>query len=261
MGLDIALGVVVLLAALRGWFKGFVLQAIQLASLVGCVYLADPVRDLARPYAQDYLPAIEIGILDKLLWWTSAVLTYVLTTGIAVSMVRLARRKPEPDPDLHRGDRGLGFLLGAAKGVLVALFLAWGLSTHAPRYIQTGGWAGEQVQTSQALKLSAEYRPAERIWRSTPVQQFVTRIRERGFSETGSPRGSRSPEESARIETARPVEAPVSPPERIASRPRPLKIPEPATPDPRSERFLEEFDRALRESGLPPEPLKGRQSD
>ena len=31
MGLDLALGVIVLLAAIRGWLKGFVLQAIRLS--------------------------------------------------------------------------------------------------------------------------------------------------------------------------------------------------------------------------------------
>ena len=48
MGLDIALGIMVLLGAIRGWFKGFVLQAIRLSGLVGCVYAAGPVRDYAQ---------------------------------------------------------------------------------------------------------------------------------------------------------------------------------------------------------------------
>ena len=50
MGLDIALGIMVLLGAIRGWFRGFVLQAIRLGGLVGCVYAAGPIRDYARPH-------------------------------------------------------------------------------------------------------------------------------------------------------------------------------------------------------------------
>ena len=45
MGLDIALGLMILLGAIRGWFRGFVLQALQLGGLVGCVYAAGPIRD------------------------------------------------------------------------------------------------------------------------------------------------------------------------------------------------------------------------
>ena len=58
MGLDLTLGALVLIAALRGWFKGFLLQAIALSSLIGCVYIADPIRDFARPHAIDYLPGV-----------------------------------------------------------------------------------------------------------------------------------------------------------------------------------------------------------
>ncbi len=180
MGLDIAFGVIVLLAALRGWFKGFFLQAIQLAALVGCVYLADPMRDLARPYAREYI-TINFNVLDRLLWWTAAVLSYIVTSGVAISLLRLAQRRGSPDQDVRRGDQGLGFLLGAAKGVLVGLFLAWGITGHAPRYIEAGGWVGEQVKTSRTLKLSVSQRPAERLWKSTPVQEFVARVRDRGF--------------------------------------------------------------------------------
>ena len=49
MGLDLALGGLVLLAAIRGWFKGFVMQAVRLSGLVACVYAADPIRDQVRP--------------------------------------------------------------------------------------------------------------------------------------------------------------------------------------------------------------------
>ncbi|HEY2158980.1 MAG TPA: CvpA family protein, partial [Isosphaeraceae bacterium] len=58
MGLDILLGLVILAAAVRGWFRGFVLQAIRLGGLVGAVYSAAPIRDAARPYVNEYLPSI-----------------------------------------------------------------------------------------------------------------------------------------------------------------------------------------------------------
>ena len=56
MGLDLTLGVIILIAAFRGWFQGFVSQAVRIAGLVACVYLAEPVRDYAKPYVLPYLP-------------------------------------------------------------------------------------------------------------------------------------------------------------------------------------------------------------
>lgn len=43
MGLDLALGVIILIAAFRGWLQGFVSQALRIAGLIACVYLAEPV--------------------------------------------------------------------------------------------------------------------------------------------------------------------------------------------------------------------------
>ena len=42
MGLDLALGGLVLISAIRGWLKGFLVQAIRLAGLVASVYAAGP---------------------------------------------------------------------------------------------------------------------------------------------------------------------------------------------------------------------------
>ena len=73
MGLDLALGVIILIAAFRGWFQGFVSQAIRLGSLVVAVYTAVRVRDYAKPYVLPYLASIEPSIIDRMLWWVSAV--------------------------------------------------------------------------------------------------------------------------------------------------------------------------------------------
>ena len=42
MGLDLALGVVILIAAFRGWFQGFVSQTVEIVGLIACVYLGRP---------------------------------------------------------------------------------------------------------------------------------------------------------------------------------------------------------------------------
>src|SRR5580693_4907440 len=112
MGLDIALGIMVLLAAIRGWFRGFVLQSIRLGGLVGCVYAAAPVRDLVRPYVAEYLKSVKPELLDRLLWWSAAVIGYVLAVGLASLAVKMYRRRPFGEVEPNRTDQSAGFLLG-----------------------------------------------------------------------------------------------------------------------------------------------------
>ena len=66
MGLDLVLGGMVLVAAVRGWFKGFVVQAIRLGGLVAAVYAAGPVRDQIKPYALKYHPTIRPDLVDDM---------------------------------------------------------------------------------------------------------------------------------------------------------------------------------------------------
>ena len=232
MGLDIALGVLIFVSALRGWFKGFFLQALGLGGLVACVYLADPLRDFARPHAAQYLPGVRVELLDKLLWWAMAAAGYVFLTGTGRWVLKAYRRRPYGEVEPNRGDQGAGFVLGAAKGALAMAFLASGLNKHADSYLKQGGTVEEQVRTSQALALETKYTPAAKIWGSAPVQTFVGRVRSRGLweQEVDAPKGDEPT------------------PVRTASRPRSLDIPAPQ--DPRSPRFAEALDAAMKVEGI-----------
>jgi uncharacterized membrane protein required for colicin V production len=181
MGLDLALGGLILIMAIRGWLKGFVLQAVRLGGLVACVYLADPVRDQARPYVVAYLPKIRPDVVDRLLWWSSAVASYVILVGLVSLAVKLYRRQPVGLFEPNRNDQVAGFLLGGAKGALMAVFLVAGVQRYAIDKVKTIPWADEQVRTSQALQWNERYQPAQRIWAMTPVQHFVGRIQQRGL--------------------------------------------------------------------------------
>ena len=50
MGLDVALGVIILIAAFRGWFQGFMPQIVRLGGLIASRVSGRPVRDYAKPY-------------------------------------------------------------------------------------------------------------------------------------------------------------------------------------------------------------------
>jgi hypothetical protein len=230
MGLDVALGVLVLLAAVRGWYRGFILQAIRLGGIVACVYLADPVRDLVRPFAREHLATMGPELLDKLLWWAAAAVSYVVTTGVASWLVHAYRRHPYGEFDPHRGDQSAGALLGASKGLLVVAFLVAGIDGYAPDYVKAGGWAGEQVKTSRALAWSQRYQPAARIWAAPPVRMFVEYVRRMGLQDPKEP--------------VPPGEATEAPAVQTASRPDPLTIPSrPSRLDPSDPGF--NLDEAL----------------
>ncbi len=189
MGLDIALGLMVGLGAIRGWFRGFLLQAIRLGGVVGAVYLAAPVRGVARPYVAPYLATIRPDLLDRMLWWGSAVACYLVTVGLASTVVHMQRRRPYGDPDVSRADQALGFMLAAAKSAVVAAFLVANLDKYAAAWVKSVPWADEQARESMALAWERQYRPADRIWAAPPVQQFVAYVRQMGMAGGGADLG------------------------------------------------------------------------
>jgi uncharacterized membrane protein required for colicin V production len=210
MSLDLTLGVIILIAALRGWFQGFVSQAVRLGGIIACVYLAEPVRDYAKPNILPHLPSIQPELVDRLLWWVSAAVTYVVLVGAASLVIKMTRRPEIPGiSQSGRNDQFAGFLLGAAKGVLVAAFAIAGAQKYALDQIKTVSWAEEQVKTSWALKWSDAYQPVPRIWSSPPVRHFVNYVERMGLNKPGEP--SQAP---AGLE-----DEGESPPVRTASRP------------------------------------------
>ena len=250
MGLDITIGVLVLLAGIRGWLKGFVLQAIRLVALVSCVFLADPLRDLARPYVHDHFPSIQPELMDRFLWWTAAIIAYLLLSGIPSSLVRLARRRPAAELEARWSDSGAGFLLGVLKGFVTVAFLLWGFDTYAAnRYTQEGGWISQQIATSRLLPLARTYHPAERIWTSDPVRLYVHRIKTRGLwtaPEEPAPTTSPEPDLPPPISAQKPSR---TVPAELPKHPV-LSIPNSRLPSPSSPDFLNELDRALNHEGV-----------
>jgi uncharacterized membrane protein required for colicin V production len=234
MGLDIVLGLVILVTAVRGWFRGFVLQSIRLGGLVGCVYAAAPLRDLTRPYVAEYLKSVKPEVLDRLLWWSAAVISYVFAVGLASLAVKMYRRRPFGEVEPNRTDQFAGFFLGAVKGGLIAAFLTAGFQNHALGWIKGVDWAEEQTKGSYALEWNGRYQPAEKVWTSQPVQHYVTQIKRMGLMPNGvDDRANPSTSETKPLQAA-----------SADGLPR-LKIE--LNPDPDSPDFLPRFDRAFEE--------------
>ena len=187
MGLDIALGVIILLGAVRGWFRGFLLQAIRLGGLVGAVYLGAPVRELARPYVAPHLTSIRADLLDRMLWWGAVVACYLVVVGLLSMVVHMQRRRPYGDPESSRVDQLAGFLLAGAKAALVLAFGLASLDKYVGDWARSVPWADEQARTSTALGWERQYHPADRVWAAPPVQQFVAYVRRMGMGAADAP--------------------------------------------------------------------------
>src|SRR5262249_13285753 len=198
MGLDLALGVIILIAAFRGWFRGFISQSVRLLSVVAGVYEADRVRDYVKPYIIPYLSSIQPDLVDRLLWWVSALVTYLVLFGGVSIVIKMTRRPEIPGiSQSGRNDQFAGFFLGGAKGFLLAVFIAAGIQTYGMEQAKSVSWAEEQVKASWALRWNETYQPAKKIWRSRPVQHFVDHIQRLGLQRPDDASTDDSVEDSA----------------------------------------------------------------
>jgi uncharacterized membrane protein required for colicin V production len=180
MVFDLALGGLVLMAAFRGWLKGFVVQAIRIGGLLAAVFVAVPVRDGIKPYAIAYLPTIRPDLVDRLFWWASAIVSYFVIVGVASLIVATSRRQQFGFNELDRNDQFAGFGLGLVKGVLVAAFLVAAIHKYAQGYLEKIPYAVDQTKESMAWYWNERYHPAARVWATTPVQQLVNHIQRMG---------------------------------------------------------------------------------
>lgn len=234
MGLDLALGVIILIAAFRGWFKGFVSQAVHLVALVCAVYASVRVRDQAKPYVLPYLTSIQPELVDRILWWVSAVVTYLVLVGLTLLIIKMTRRPEIPGiSQSGRNDQFAGFFLGGLKGLLVAAFVSAGIQNYAMEQLKNVSWGEDQVKASWALKWNEAYRPAQKIWASKPVRHFVSYVHRMGLDRPGDPSAIESDDEPAEedpVRTAsRPSEAGATAPHRSSSStPPPSEAAEPA---------------------------------
>ncbi|MGO9600729.1 MAG: CvpA family protein [Isosphaeraceae bacterium] len=184
MGLDLALGVIVLFAAFRGWLKGFVSQAVRIVGFIACFYLADPLRDQARPFLLGKMPAINPSLMDRILWWIAAVVSYVLLVGLTTLIIQLSRNPPPKDSTLsaRREDQIGGLIIGLGKGLLVAAALATAAENYKATLIQNIPLIERQCRGSYTLAWTAIYRPIPRLLATVPVRNFVEHITRNGLN-------------------------------------------------------------------------------
>jgi uncharacterized membrane protein required for colicin V production len=245
MGLDIALGAIILVGALRGWFRGFTSQAVRLVSMVACVYLALPVREQVRPYILAKLPAVEPGLLDRMLWWVAAVVSYIALVGLVSLAIQLMKTPPEKGEVVsRRADRVGGLSLGAAKGAVIAAFLAAGVLRYGGELTRNVSWLERQVGGSLALEWTEKYQPVPRLWATAAVRDFVGRIQRHGLRRAADGVSEKQLAERTDVPNA---SSPRSP--RLGLPPAELPAEASRTPDPELAKVEEEIQRLKQELG------------
>jgi uncharacterized membrane protein required for colicin V production len=262
MGLDVALGIVILIAAFRGWLQGFTYQVIRIGGLIACVYLAAVVRDRVKPSVLPYLPSIPPEKVDRLLWWVSASLTYFVIVAAATLALKMTRRPEIPGipPQRARNDQFAGFLLGVAKGGLVAVFLVAGLE-YGLKQIKTVPWADEQARSSLAMQWNDRYHPGLTIWNSVPVRHFANHFWHMALenpSPTAPPDATKKAEDRPTVQTAkkgagegsRGVTAPGDSGSVPPAPPAP-NVPKAGSTDPELDQAVEEIKGALDAASKP----------
>ena len=168
----------------------------------------------------------------------SAGLSYVvLVGGFPRSLAEDDEAAGDPRDAPCRGvanDRFAGFLLGIAKGGLVAAFLVAGLEKYGLKQIEMIPWAHEQARSSHALVWNGQYRPASRVWESVPVRHFVYQFQRMGLEGSAS-----SPSTDATKDGDRPVvqTARRGPTEGSSEAVSSTRRPRPESPPPSAGRF------------------------
>ena len=85
----------------------------------------------------------------------------------------------EPEP--RRNNQFAGFLLGLAKGVIVAALLLAAFEKYATERLKDFPWVAQQANASRTLRWSERYQPVPKVWATPPVQSFVAHIQRMGL--------------------------------------------------------------------------------
>lgn len=170
MGFDIAIGIVLLLGAIRGFKKGFARQILTISSIVIAFVFAKTLAErLASPLAkflQDYPDQISESIV-----YTGSLLGIFLTINLVGTLylyVYRTRTMGVNVPSVQ--DRIVGILVG----VVVAGFVGCVLIAQyerLPSMIRENDAVQSHYTASHGVKLAQEHRIAARVWETPEVQR------------------------------------------------------------------------------------------
>ena len=111
-GLDLAVGIILLISALLAFMRGFVHEVLSISAWVGAVLAAVHGLPFARPFARSIIP------ID---WAADSVAAVLIFLGVllALSIVTNAVARSIQKSALNNLDRSLGFVFGLARALVI----------------------------------------------------------------------------------------------------------------------------------------------
>ncbi len=146
-GLDLAVGIVLLISALLAFMRGFVHEVLSIAAWVGALLASIYGTALAQPISHDIIP---------IAWAADAVAAVVifLVVLFALSMVTNALAKSIQKSALNNLDRSLGFIFGLARAMVILavglLLMNWLVDTT-----ERPNWMA-QAKTLPLIEMTAD---------------------------------------------------------------------------------------------------------
>jgi len=124
-GLDIGVGVILLLSAVIAYARGLVHEILAVAAWVGAIVAAMYGFPYLRPIARKW---IEIELVAD---FGTGIVIFVVVL-VFLSLITRKISKKVKDSALNAVDRSLGFLFGLARGALIAVIAYIGLGLLYP---------------------------------------------------------------------------------------------------------------------------------
>ncbi len=112
--LDLVVLGVILISALLAAVRGFTREVLAIASWVAAAAAAYALHPAVLPYAKEYIPNAQLAL-------AASIAAVFLGTLIIVSFITVKLSDLILDSKIGALDRTLGFLFGAARGLLIAV--------------------------------------------------------------------------------------------------------------------------------------------
>ncbi len=145
-GLDLAVGIILLVSALLAFMRGFVHEVLSIAAWVGAVLASFQGLRFARPFARQIIP------IDWAADSTAAVLIFLVVL-LVLSVLTNAVARSIQKSALNNLDRSLGFVFGLARALVILavglIITDWLTNSERPRWVA-------QAKTLPILEMSAD---------------------------------------------------------------------------------------------------------
>jgi membrane protein required for colicin V production len=147
-GLDLAVGIILLISALLAFMRGFVHEVLSIAAWAGAVLAAIQGMPFARPFARKIIPVDWAAD-------SAAAVTIFLVVLLILSILTNAVARSIQKSALNNLDRSLGFVFGLARALVilaVGLIITDWLTNKRPTWLARAKTLPILEMTAEAVK-------------------------------------------------------------------------------------------------------------